>query len=211
MEEEKKDLIATLASTGGDDAYLAAMLERVAQTPNFKIDRVLGKFVILEFLVYLNQHECFERLWSLSFRGRCYLIKNFRFILNRLLRDLKEYHLDFTKEDQLVSSFQYLKDYRLTPNGRINVHVPSIDEFNKICEGVTKKVNIHRLNLDFNNIYSSRWVQVKQLKMEGIEKFYANLEATGVRVLYINQCVDFEKLDFSKMKKVKEVIITNAN
>ena len=85
MEEEKKDLFATLASTGGEGAYLAAMLERVSLTPNFKIDSVLGKFVILEFLVYLNQHECFERLWSLSFRGRCYLIKNYRFILNRLL------------------------------------------------------------------------------------------------------------------------------
>ena len=191
MEEEKKDLFSTLASPGGEDAYLAAMLERVTKTPNFKIDRVLGKFVILEFLVYLNQHECFERLWSLSFRGRCYLIKNFRFILNRLLRDLKEYHLDFTKEDQLVSSYQQLRDQRLMRNGRINVHVPSIEEFNKICEGETKNVRIHRLNLNFNNIYITRWIQFKLLNMEGIENFYANLEATGVRILYINQCVDF--------------------
>ena len=98
--------------------------------------------------MYVNQHECFERLWSLSFRGRCYLIKNYRFILNRLLlRDLKDYHLDFTKEDQLVSAFEHLRDPRLTRNGRINVHVPSIAEFNKICEGDIKNVRIHRLNL----------------------------------------------------------------
>jgi hypothetical protein len=79
------------------------------------------------------------------------------------------------------------------------VHVPSIEEFNKICEGETKNVRIYRLNLNFNDIYITRWKQFKLLNMEGIEKFYANLEATGVRVLYINQCVDFEKLDFSKM------------
>jgi hypothetical protein len=152
MEEEKKDFIASLEYPGGEDAYLAAMLKRVSLTPNFKIDRVLDKFVILEFLVCLNQHECFERLWSLSFRGRCYLIKNYRFILNRLLRDLKDFHLDFTREDQLVSAFQHLRDPRLTRNGRINVHIASIAEFNQICEGDTKKVRIHRLNLEFNNI-----------------------------------------------------------
>ncbi len=94
MEELKIDTVLSESSLSID-----AKVAKVMETPNFKLGRILGKFVILEVLVFMTQFDCFEKLWSLSFRARSYLIKNFRFILNRLLNVSIDYHLDFTKDD----------------------------------------------------------------------------------------------------------------
>jgi hypothetical protein len=60
------------------------VLNKIKKTPNFNIDKIKGKYLILECLVFMEFIYCLKRLWAMSFKSRGYIVKNYRYLLSNL-------------------------------------------------------------------------------------------------------------------------------
>ncbi len=52
----------------------------------FHIDKIKGRYLLLEPLLYLDDQEIFAFLHSISMKGREYMIEMHKYILDRAIR-----------------------------------------------------------------------------------------------------------------------------
>ena len=99
------------------------LLDKIKATPNFTIDKIKGKYLILECLVFVELVNCLRRLWSMSFKSRSYIIKNYRYLLDNLYRLKDDIFLNFTDNNRVLSNYLYLTSPFLSPCKRITMRI----------------------------------------------------------------------------------------
>ena len=77
----------------------------IMESKNFSLQRIKGRYVVLEILSYILMEDCLPLLWTASKRGRAFISSTFREINNVMVRNIKAKLLDMTHKENLLSAF----------------------------------------------------------------------------------------------------------